>query len=160
MKELSIHFVNMKNEAGLRPMKHLLRKYCGNFFYDVQKVNFFRILLFDCRSTSYHNVHGVNASWQHVAASFFMRGACFIKIKLPRCRFSEHLETLLMQGRCPLRRFVLPASCQCGGAECVSRHWREVCIPHPEARAPFYSLWVFTLIVISLTAGDRCYAMR
>ncbi len=57
----------------------------------------------------------------------------------------------LSDGSCSQR----PA--RCGGAECVSRLRREVCIPLAGSRAPFYSLWVFTSASFSNTAGRPAY---
>jgi hypothetical protein len=53
-----------------------------------------------------------------------------IKKESPAIAFrNKRIETLLTQGRCPPDRFVLPASCRCGCAECASGQRREVCIP-------------------------------
>ena len=59
----------------------------------------------------------------------------------PQCRIKTNVKKpcsrkdgALSDGLCSQR----PA--RCGGAECVSRLRREVCIPHAGSRAPFYSL--------------------
>ena len=87
-----------------------------------------------------------------VMADFERRGhSAFIpseryKKPAPQCRIKTNVKKpcsrkdgALSDGLCSQR----PA--RCGGAECVSRLRREVCIPRPEVRAPFYSLVGFNV---------------